>query len=133
MAQLTRTNPVIDAEPGFFFGHNPVNIYEIDTNANLFYQTGPIDTANGALASLVQIIESQATIEVLGQFGTLNLIGNNGNVSSPWGAIRVIVSGPAAWPNAATLQTAIQSANLQAANSQINVTFANANVYSVTF
>ncbi len=133
MAQLTRTSPNPDGQPGFFFGHNPVNFFEIDTNANLFFQTGPADSANGALAALVQIIEQQATIEVLGQFGTLNLIGNNGNTSSPFGAIRVIVSGPAAWPNAATLQTAIQSANLQAGNANINVTFANANVFAVTF
>lgn len=127
MASLLRVNPVIDGNARPFFGH-PVDYFEIDAGSNLALLTGPIDTPTGALAQIIQTIELQASIEILGQTGTLHLIGNGGAASSAGGAFRVAVSGPSAWPSNVALQQAIvANGNIGGAN------LALATVYSFTF
>lgn len=124
MPQLTRVNPVIDGNAIAVFGYYPLDIWEIDTHANLVASTGP----QGALAAVIQVVEQNATIEILGKAGTLNLIGNGGAASTANGAVRVVTTGHEAWANAAVLQTALQA--LGTVDSQ---NLSNTIVYSVTF
>jgi len=131
MASITRVNPNPDGVAQSFFGHVPVDFFEVDANiatgGNLLTDNGP----TGSLAAILKVVNQQASIEVLGQVGTLNLVGNNGNVSSTNNAVRFITTGHGAWANAAALQTAIRAVGT--VNGGANLSLANAVVYSFTF
>jgi hypothetical protein len=126
MASFPRVNPQpFDGNAVAVFGHE-VDFFEIDFGANIANPTqlGP----NGAWPLLISQIEQNATIEVLGQIGTLNLISNAGNLSTSGGAVRVVLSGKFAW-TAANLQSTIQSlGTIVVGNGAIG--FSNVNVAS---
>jgi hypothetical protein len=134
MASFNRVNPQpTDGNAAAFFGHE-IDLFEIDFGANIANPTqeGP----NGAWPLLISQIEQNATIEILGQIGTLNLISNAGNLSTSGGAVRVAVSGKFAW-SAANLQSTLQSlGTIVVGNSTVgfsNVNVANTIVASFTF
>lgn len=126
MPSIPRLNPVQDGNAITTFGFYPLDYYEIDAHANLLAGTGP----GGTLATLIETIELTSTVEVLGQVGTLNLIGNNGNLSTTNGGVRVALSLHESWANATVLQDAIQAIGVNAVD---GLTLANAVVYSFTF
>jgi hypothetical protein len=135
MASFFKQNPVPVTQPGNFFGKQ-VDFFEIDLAANIanvqLYQA-----PNGPLDLVIQVVEENATIEMIGTVGTLNLVGANGNLSSANGAFRVLVSGTGAWANAAALQTAIRNlGTVTVGNSTVgfsNISVGAANVYLATF
>lgn len=134
MASFNRVNPQpTDGNAAAFFGHE-IDFFEIDLGANVANPTqlGP----NGAWPIVLSTIEQNATIEILGQVGTLNLISNAGNLSTSGGAVRVALSGRFAW-SAANLQSTLQGlGTLTIGNGNIgfsNISFANAIVNTFTF
>ena len=97
MAQVTRVNPVVDGlvdatHPGGFFGRN-VDILEVNTGANVLPSLGP----EGALAAIIKVVNTKASIEVLGSVGNIFLMGDNGNVSGVGQGIRFMVSPKGVW------------------------------------
>lgn len=122
MATITRVNPIPDGVAGSFFGHQTPDFWEIDANitpaaSNIAYDNGP----TGGLAQILKVINQQASIELLGNVQTGNVIGNGGAVSSTNNLIRVITTGHGAWPNAATLQAAIRAVGTVVGGANANI------------
>jgi hypothetical protein len=125
MASFAKVNPVADGN-AVVTGLRPLAFFEVDTaNTGLLAANGP----DGAVTQLIQVIETQSTIEVWGQIGTLNLVGNAGGASTANAAVRFALA-DLNTTNAATLQTAIRAIGV---SNDGKVNFAGANVYSFTF
>jgi hypothetical protein len=137
MAQFPKVNPNPDGN-AVVTGLRPLQFFEIDANANLQASTGP----NGGLAELITVIEQRSTIEILGQVGTIILLGNNGNTSSAGGGIRVALADIGTWGidnanSVINMQAAIRAVgNYTIGNSTVgfaNINFSNSNVYTFVF
>jgi hypothetical protein len=129
MAQFLKVNPVVDCQPGMFFG-KAVDFLEINfgaTGNGIITSTGP----NGALVAVIRQVEQTATIEGLGtltaNMALISYNGSNANVG-----LRVITSGVNA-VNVSTLTSSIQSLGVYVVGNGSNAApYANVDLSDVT-
>lgn len=145
MASFNKVNPNPDGN-AVVTGLRPLEFFEIDAG-NAAARAGATTTLanstvpNGGMTWLIQTMELNSTIEILGQVGTINMI-STGATSNIGNGVRVAFADIGTWGSPSSVGATNLQANIRAlgvltvGNANVgfaNVNFSNATVYPFTF